>query len=313
MSSANLGSAFDVASVALDAFVDKVCVQVCPGDGEYTVTLTGPYAGDVENTNTAIGAARAVARRAGVEDELAVDIRVWKGVPVSKGLGSSGASAAAAAYAMAEALDLEVDWNEIIEAAGEGEAFGSGSLHYDNVSASVLGYYAFVTSFKPFRVARVEADWPTFLLAVPGVGAKKGKTSFMRTILPSHVGIEVYTRQLSRVAALVMGILKRDVELLFSGMMDEVVVPRRAGMVPCFEEVEGTVARLGGFATISGAGPSVIIVAGNEASIPGLKRGVGEAYERCGIPVRVIEAKPRKGVSLLPSDTWDSLSQGVQL
>ncbi|MCE4617035.1 MAG: homoserine kinase [Desulfurococcales archaeon] len=308
MSSANLGSGFDVASVALDAFSDRVCVKTCPGSGSISTQIVGPYSKDVRGDNTAVGAVKNIISKSGFAGPVSVELRVWKGIPVSMGLGSSGASAAAAAYAASLALNLHLDPIGLVEAAAEGEFFGSGSKHYDNVAASVLGFYVFITSFSPFNVSRIEVRWPEFLLAVPRVEAKGGKTSFMRSVLPSHINLETYVRQLASLTALVLGVTRHDVKLMKLGMNDVVIVPSRSRFVPCFSEVSKAVGEEDGIATISGAGPSIIILPREGESSRELARKVEKAYERCGVEVLVKNTRPTFGVKPLPSSLWDSIA-----
>ena len=83
-----------------------------------------------------------MAKRLGVRKEIVIELE--KRVPIGLGMGSSGASAAAAAVAMNELLGLGLSSDELIFYAGKGEEVTSGSPHYDNVSASILGGFVVV-------------------------------------------------------------------------------------------------------------------------------------------------------------------------
>ena len=66
-----------------------------------------------------------------------VEIIIKKGVPAGYGMGSSAASAAAAAVACNKLFNLNLDANTLVKFAGMGEKASAGSIHYDNVAASV--------------------------------------------------------------------------------------------------------------------------------------------------------------------------------
>ena len=59
-------------------------------------------------------------------------------------MGSSAASAAAAQLHLINCLDLKLMEIHLVEFAGSGEKASAGSVHYDNVAASVLGGFVIV-------------------------------------------------------------------------------------------------------------------------------------------------------------------------
>ena len=71
-------------------------------------------------------------------------MEIIKGVPIGLGMGSSGASAAAAAFGMNQLFELGMSGDDMIFYAGKGEKLTSGTAHYDNVSASILGGFVVV-------------------------------------------------------------------------------------------------------------------------------------------------------------------------
>ncbi|MEB3845980.1 MAG: hypothetical protein GSR83_02920, partial [Desulfurococcales archaeon] len=90
-SSANLGPGFDTLGIALDAFFDEITVWE-NGEGRIVVEeIAGPYSGLVRpNGNTAARAVREFLLMTGRQG-IGVSMRIWKGVPPGRGLGSSGA------------------------------------------------------------------------------------------------------------------------------------------------------------------------------------------------------------------------------
>ncbi len=146
-SSANLGPGFDVFALALDSPRDSVSLRLGSGTGARAPSVrmakvTGLEVPRSEAENGACVVCLEMAKRAGVKKEIVIELE--KRVPIGLGMGSSGASAAAAAVAMNELLGLGLSSDELIFCAGKGEAVTSGSPHYDNVSASILGGFVVV-------------------------------------------------------------------------------------------------------------------------------------------------------------------------
>ena len=70
-------------------------------------------------------------------------------------MGSSAASAAAAVVAFDKLYNLRLKGNTLVEFAGVGEKASAGSIHYDNVAASVLGGFVIVKT-NPLDVIRID-------------------------------------------------------------------------------------------------------------------------------------------------------------
>jgi homoserine kinase len=106
MSSANLGSGFDVVAVALDSYWDSVKVKVSEGSGNIVLTeVNGPFSSHVpRGSNNIVVRALELALKAFDIEGVDVEVKLWKGIPVSSGLGGSGASAVAAIAALIGAL-----------------------------------------------------------------------------------------------------------------------------------------------------------------------------------------------------------------
>jgi len=275
-SSANLGPGFDALALAHTSFYDEVEVRLEPGSGSVTVeTVYGPYASGAGGADTAKQAVEALleltATRLQAEDLV---LRVYKGVPPGLGLGSSGASAAAAVKAAAAVLGLEPSEEVLIEAAGRGEAAAAGAPHYDNVAASILGGLAVVATDREGRLyaTRLELDAWLAIYVPRSQMQTRAKTKLMREILPQKVSLASAARNWSRLALLVAAAALGDLRLLGVMMMqDEIVEPVRQKYVPCYTEVKKTALDAGALGvSISGAGPSMIALAGDEKTAHGI-------------------------------------------
>ena len=284
-SSANLGPGFDAVSVALEAFEDVVCVAVEENSkGVIVDRVWGPYADGVEYPGSVVKAVEKLLELTGTR-RIGVVVEVYKGIPVSRGLGSSGASAAAAVVAVNSILGLGADKHVLVEAAGYGETASAGTPHYDNVAASLLGGLVVVApGNRRFHILSLPVK-AFFALAVPLIEPIKEKTSVMRSVLPSSVelgrAVKQWQRAVMLISALYMGDYKLAGEMM---MLDEIVEPARAPYVPCYEGVRRAAIEAGAYGVaLSGAGPSMIALVPNSKTAGYVAREMARAFSDCGI------------------------------
>lgn len=307
-SSANLGPGFDVFSIALDAFTDTVeAWYEHDGKGVFIDRIEGPYAHQVPiSKNTALEAANLVIKKTGFTN-AGIVLRIFKGVPPGKGLGSSGASAAAATIAASILTGPSLSLNDLVMVAGEAEAIVSGSPHYDNVAASILGGFVIVTSIGTMlTVRRIGLD-ALFLIAVPSVDLGSEKTRKMRSVIPERITLKTATRQWGKTALMAVSATRGDLGLFGSLMMgDEIVEPARSSLIPCYHDVRSAAIDAGALGVaVSGAGPSLLVLLGNSrihADVEAVKKAVLEAYSGCGISVDVYVSRVGGGYSVLVSN-----------
>ncbi|UXD21159.1 homoserine kinase [Ignicoccus pacificus DSM 13166] len=290
-SSANLGPGYDVLAIAHDAYYDIVCVR--PGKETSVTKLTGPFDVPKENNN-AIPAIKKALEFLGEDMEL--EVWIHKGVPPGRGLGSSGATAAAAVKAVELLLGQSLPWDKAVEAAAEGERFATGSAHADNVAASYLGGLVMVM-YNPLKVVKLGMPNVKFVVATPWHEVPEGKTGEARKVLPAQIALKDAVEMVAGSLAVVNGFLNNDMELLARGLeMDPVVTPARARLIPCYEKVKEEAKKAGALAfTISGAGPSVMILGDEKAGEASVR-----AWEECGIKATYKLVKPAPGASAHP-------------
>ncbi|MFN4046131.1 MAG: homoserine kinase, partial [Acidilobaceae archaeon] len=222
-SSANLGSGFDILAVALDPYYDEVLVDVERGSGLVKVTsVSGPYGGlvDESENNIVVFAVKLLMERFRISD-LNVSISLWKGIPVSMGLGGSGASAVAAVAAAGKAMGLDLDHTTIAEIGGAAEAFVAGDPHFDNASASSFGGLIVMLSSRPPIVVRsFKPEGVFFVVSAPKVSPLTGKTMIMRSVLPKSIDLKAHVEAGSRLSSLLYGLITGDLEALSIGLND---------------------------------------------------------------------------------------------
>lgn len=257
-SSANLGPGYDCLGLALGIF-DEVTVTT-GGDG-VQVTATGEGSAGVPRDETHL-VARAILRGFTVAGVRANGLWVEcvNAIPHSRGLGSS-ASAVVSGLTAA---------SELIAESGVGHAFSNEVLieqasefegHPDNAAASVLGG-AVVTWITPggnpaYRASRVDVH--SDVLATVFVPAVESSTSETRGLLPEMVPRSDAIFNLSRSALNVVA-LTSDPGLLLDATDDRLHQGYRSVAMPQSAELVGKLRGAGHAATISGAGPTVLVL-----------------------------------------------------
>jgi len=197
-STANLGPGFDVFGLALDAFHDEIIL----GKTNKSATTNRPWHGvriltmdDVPTDpqqNTAGLVIKSMKQKFKIKS--GIEIRIKKGVPAGFGMGSSAASAAAAALACNKLFNLKLDNKTLVKCAGIGEKASAGTIHYDNVAASLLGGFVVVKT-KPFEVIRLEPPKDLVLcVAIPKLKVPKKKTKVSRSVIPKTVKLSDLTQ-----------------------------------------------------------------------------------------------------------------------
>ncbi|MCJ8305583.1 MAG: homoserine kinase [Nitrosopumilus sp.] len=290
-STANLGPGFDVFGLALNAFYDEITLTKTKSG--ITIITDGNVPTNPEK-NTAGLVVKNMKKKFKIKE--GIEIKIKKGVPAGFGMGSSAASAAAAAVAFDKLFRLKLDGNSLVEFAGSGEKASAGTIHYDNVAASVLGGFVIVKT-NPLDVIRVEP--PTNLrmcIAVPDIGVPKKKTKVSRGVIPKKIKFTDSILNLSNAAAIVAGFMKKDLELIGNSIKDVIVEPARQHMIPGFTKVKQNALKAGALGvTISGAGPSVIAFSKSSSNLKKISKAMSKGFESTNTKCQIIICKPSKG------------------
>ncbi|MEO9276746.1 MAG: homoserine kinase [Nitrososphaera sp.] len=290
-STANLGPGFDVFGLALDAFYDEIQL-IKKGDG-IIIESSDPIPLE-PGKNSAGLVVKEMAKKFRIKDGLCLKIK--KNVPAGFGMGSSASSAAAAAVAFNALYNLNLDSNLLVQFAGMGERASAGSVHYDNVAASVLGGFVIVRT-NPFSVIKVEPPKDLVLcIAIPKIEVPQKKTKVSRSVLPKEVKLSDHVKNLSNAAAITAGFIKKDVELIGRSISDIIVEPARKHLIPGFDKVKTNALKAGALGvTISGAGPSVISFASTSTDSSKICKAMEKGFASAKIKSTTIVCKPSKG------------------
>jgi len=299
---ANLGPGFDVFGLAHDAFVDSVKIEIVKGSN-IEVDVLGVDADSVSrdvDKNTAGIVARSFLKK--LPSDCGLRLQIVKRIPVGKGLGSSGASAAACIFGLNRLLDLQLSNNEMIQHAASGEVASAGCAHADNVAASVLGGFTIIQSYEPFHVIGIAPPENLRLaVAVPDLQIGEKKTAYARAMLPRLVSMEKMVRNVGHASSMIVGILTGDLDLLGRSMMDAVVEPERAKLIPGYSKVKQKALAAGAKGVaISGAGPTMIaLVDEKSAAVLQVAEAMKDAFQDEGTLCNILISKPSVGARIV--------------
>lgn len=233
-SSANLGPGFDVLAAALSLHLDLEVQET----GEFALEsgLEIPLTRD----NLVVRAFERLHPADGFE------FRISSQIPLSGGVGSSAAAVVAGLLAADHLFELDAD---VMSLAAELEG------HPDNVAAALNGGFVIADGT---RIHRFEA--PMGLEAVLVVPSEPVSTTAARAALPESVPRADAVFNLAHIATLTLGLITSDWELISQGLGDRLHQPHRSSLYPRSAALLERAAELGALgATISGAGPSVLV------------------------------------------------------
>jgi homoserine kinase len=233
-SSANLGPGFDVLAAALSLHLDLEVLET----GEFKVVSDLEIPRD--RTNLVVKAFERLHPADGFEFRIASEI------PLQGGAGGSAAAVVAGLMAADHLFELDAD---VLTLATELEG------HPDNVAAALEGGFVICAGGRAHRL-----DPPLGLeaiLVVPHLGMT---TTEARQALPETVPHPDAVFNVAATATLILGLCTSDWELIAAGLRDRLHQPYRASLYPRSSELLERAQSLGALgATISGAGPSVLV------------------------------------------------------
>jgi homoserine kinase len=294
-STANLGPGFDVFGLAVDAFFDEITLTKKKSGVSIVTKDNIPTNPD---NNTAGLVVKNMLKKLKIKD--GIEIKIKKGVPAGFGMGSSAASAAAAVIAFNQMFELKLDDNALVEFAGFGEKASAGSVHYDNVAASVLGGFVIVRT-NPLNVIKIEPPMNLRMcIAVPTLEVPKKKTKVSRGVIPKKVRLSDSIANLSNAAAIVAGFMRKDPDLIGNSIKDVIVEPARQHMIPGFIKVKENALKAGALGvTISGAGPSVIAFSKSSADLKKISLAMSKGFTSANTKCQTVICKPSKGAIVI--------------
>jgi homoserine kinase len=301
--SANLGSGFDTAAVALDFYLE---IDAQPAE-EFSIAASGL---DAE-------------RCARLKDHLILEIyktlltshgrvivplaiSMVNGIPLGMGCGSSAAGRLAG-IALANHFG-KLGWSseQILEEACALEG------HPDNAVACWLGgFVAAASEGRKVHVARVvpPEGWRAILV----LPAEPLATSSARALLPDCYSREDAVTNIQAAALLGLAFAQGRGDLLRVAMTDRIHQPYRAEICPLLPRLPplaGSDGILG--AALSGAGPAVLVIVESEESLQQASAAIGAALAGLAVPTLRVCRLVAEGTVLIEGDATKGFESDPQ-
>jgi len=271
--SANLGPGFDTLGLALSVYDELVVTTLADDRLEVVVSGEGADAVPRDASNLVVRAVAyaydAVGRRM---PGLRLEAR--NVIPHGRGLGSSGAAVVAGLLAAKGLLagDVELGAETLLRLATELEG------HPDNVAPALFGglTIAWVDESGPQHKKLLVHRGVSPLVFVP---ESTMSTSLARSMQPMHVPREDAVFNVSRSALLIAALIQSP-ELLLAATEDKLHQDYRAEAMPATIGLVRDLRARGYAAVVSGAGPSVLVLADG----PGRRLEAAEIVARSSTP-----------------------------
>ena len=182
-----------------------------------------------------------------------IAFRLQSEIPLARGLGSSAAAIVAGLFAADHLFELALTKEELLARATAIEG------HPDNVAAAIYGGFVVCAAGggEPFAA---RFDPPEGLEGIVVIPPEEVSTARAREALPAEVPLADAVANVSAAAMLVLGLRSADLDLVGRGLRDRIHQPARRQLYPRSMEIVDSARELGALgATISGAGPSVLV------------------------------------------------------
>jgi homoserine kinase len=288
--SANLGPGFDTLGLALTLF-DDVIARVA--DEGLVIDVAGEGVNLPRDENhLVVKAMRTTFDRLGGQPG-GLELSCANRIPHGRGLGSS-AAAIVAGVLLARTLVLggerELPDHEALELACELEG------HPDNVAACLLGglTVAWIDSGADAlpasgareapRAQAVRLEPASWLRPVALIPADQSPTHVARGLLPATVPHGDAAANAARSALLIAGLLGAA-DALWAATADRLHQPYRAPAMPATAALVETLRAAGRAAVVSGAGPTVLVLARDAAEAAAVRTQTPEDWQF--VPLRV--------------------------
>jgi len=256
--SANLGPGFDTLGMAL-SYYDELIVEAVAGKAA-VVDVHGEGAGDVatDENNLVVKAIAYTFEKYG-QKLPGLKLEAHNIIPHGRGMGSSGAAVVSGIVAAKGLLDgiVKISDQDLLTIATELEG------HPDNVAPALFGglTIAWEDESGPHHKKLFVHRGVSPLELVPN---HKMSTALARSLQPESVPHDDAVFNVSR-SALLIAALTQSPELLLAATEDRLHQDYRAAAMPETDAIVKLMREHGHAAVVSGAGPSVLVLASDPA------------------------------------------------
>lgn len=277
----NVGPGFDIMGFALNQPGDIVEVSLTKGTDIRIRKIYGsrvlPY-----NPSTNTATASIISLLKSLKIKVGLDVVIRKNMGIGSGLGSSAASSVAGVFAVNKLLNLKLSKSELLVHALNGEIISSGTLHADNVAPCLFGGFVLIRSYDPLDVIKI--DYPKNFFCTVIYPQIEIKTSEARKILDKKVDRSIAIAQAGNASSLITGLITNDIDLISRSMKDFIAEPKRAKLIPCYDQVRIAALSNGAInCNISGSGPSMFSFSTSEVDAKRIADAMKEAAQSFGL------------------------------
>lgn len=262
---ANMICGFDVLGFAVDHPGDEVKMYKSDIPGVRIRSIQGddgrlPLDAD---KNTVSACVKMLLTDLCLVDKLGVEIELIKHMPIGSGLGSSSASTVAGLFAINTLLGSPLSKDDLMPYCVEGERLACGHGHADNVAPALMGGVTLIRGQHELDVIKLPVPSELFAgIVFPDVDVP---TRDARQLIKDKVQLKDAVIQWGNVGGLVAGLFQNDYDLIGRSMIDVLIEPTRAILIPEFYEMKRIALENGALSFgISGSGPSVVAITRGE-------------------------------------------------
>lgn len=249
----NVAVGFDVLGHTLHGLVDTATVHLVSAPGVRLTAIRGVVVDLPRDAAANTAGAALLSLGAALGWPFGFEVELDKGIPLGSGLGGSAASAVAALVAANALLPAPLRREDLVAHAVAGEQVASGSPHADNVAPQLLGGLVLAAHGRVVPLPLPPGLWAA--VVHPHVVLE---TRVSRGVLGAPYPLGAFVEQSGHLALFLAGCFRGESDLVSAGLVDHLVEPRRAALVPGFSSVQAAARAHGALgASISGAGPSV--------------------------------------------------------
>lgn len=285
----NIAVGFDILGFALDAPGDEIRIKRTDRRGIHITEISGapgkiPFETQKNTAGVAALAALTFAiREKLIEPDAGFELHIHKGIPGGSGLGSSSASAVAGAFAVNQMLQNPLEKKQLLEFILQGEMVASGSRHADNVAPSLLGGMVLIRDNASLDLMQIPV--PEGLCTAIVYPHLEILTKEARAMLSQTVPFKTVIAQCGNFGGFLASLFTGDYSLMRRSLVDLIVEPQRAKLIPNFYEAQRAALDAGAIGcSISGAGPSLFALCDDWAVCTKVAEALSNVFTENGIP-----------------------------
>lgn len=282
---ANVVCGFDVLGLALNEPVEEMILRksFCPG-----IHINNIWGAELpkQSDRNVVGVVLEKMLQHFPNNNVGIEVEIYKIIRPGSGIGSSASSAAGAAVGANILLETNFKPIEIIRFALEGEKLACGSKHADNVAPAILGGLTLVKNYSPLEIVSLPSPkniWATIIH--PNIEIK---TLDARLILNNKVSLKDTIRQLGNVGSFVSALYRGENNLFGKSLEDLIAEPLRSILIPSFHVLKIECKKVGAIGGgISGSGPSVFMLSESKETAEKVARSMSIIYNALAIDHRI--------------------------